>query len=169
MKKIKMFFVLGIVAISITACKKEVIVNPPATTTNETTNVVEDVNVSNTSVDVKDLPSNAITFVQENFSDTNIASYEIKNIPVVGKGYEVKLNNGVEVGFDENGNWHEIQDARGIHANLLPSEIKSYVDQNYKGTFVTSIEKEKNEIKVDLANDIDLIFDSAGKFLKIDK
>lgn len=169
MKKTQMILAMGIVAISIASCKKEVVVNPPVSTSAENTNVVEDVNVSSNSVDLNDLPAKAVSFVKENFSDTNVASYEIKNIPVIGKSYEIKLNNGVEVDFDSEGNWHELQDPRGVNANLLPLSIKNYVEQNYKGTFVTSIEKEKNKIKVDLANDIDLEFDANGNFLRIDK
>lgn len=169
MKKVQIILAVAIVAISFFSCKKEVVVNSPVSAPTENSNVAEDVNVNNLTDNLKDLPANSISFIQENFSDSNVASYEIKNVPVIGKSYEVKMNNGVEIDFDSEGNWHEIQDARGVNANLLPISIKNYVDQNYKGTFVTSIEKDKNKIKVDLANDVDLEFDVNGNFVRVDK
>lgn len=168
----KITFSILLLTIAFVSCKKEVVVDQnysaPATTTDANTNVAEDVNSTNASSIQNDLPANALAFVNTNFSNTGIASYEIKNIPVIGKSYEVKLNNGVEIDFDEAGNWHELKDPRGVQQSLIPTAIHTYVEQNYKGTFVTSIDKEKDMIKVDLANDVDLEFDLNGKFLRID-
>lgn len=172
MKKMKITFSILLLTIAFVSCKKEVVVDQnysaPATTTDANTNVAEDVNSTNASSIQNDLPANALAFVNTNFSNTGIASYEIKNIPVIGKSYEVKLNNGVEIDFDEAGNWHELKDPRGVQQSLIPTAIHTYVEQNYKGTFVTSIDKEKDMIKVDLANDVDLEFDLNGNFLRID-
>lgn len=168
----KITFSILLLTIAFVSCKKEVVVDQnysaPATTTDANTNVAEDVNSTNASSIQNDLPANALAFVNTNFSNTGIASYEIKNIPVIGKSYEVKLNNGVEIDFDEAGNWHELKDPRGVQQSLIPTAIHTYVEQNYKGTFVTSIDKEKDMIKVDLANDVDLEFDLNGNFLRID-
>src|SRR5690606_8040575 len=109
MKKMKITFSILFLTIAFVSCKKEVIVDQRGTTTASTTdantNVAEDVNSTNASTIQNDLPASALAFVNTNFSNIGIASYEIKNIPVVGKSYEVKLNNGVEIDFDEAGNW----------------------------------------------------------------
>ena len=119
MKKIKITFSIFLLTIAFVSCKKEVIVDQnnstPATTTDANTNVAEDVNTPNNSTIQNDLPANALAFVNTNFNNIGIASYEMKNIPVVGKSYEVKLNNGVEIDFDEAGNWHELKDPVGYN------------------------------------------------------
>lgn len=167
----KHVLVLGVcVALGVTACKKEVEVNPTGatnTTANQNTNVAEDVRATN--VNLADLPANALNAINQFYEQENIATYEIKNIPIVGKSYEVKFNDGAEVGFDENGNWHEWKDAKGLPDGILPVVVKEYVAKNYANTFATSIDKEDNKIKVELASDVDLEFDVNGKFLRIDK
>lgn len=114
------------------------------------------------------MPANIKSFLAKYYPKATVAKYEAKST-VVGKKYEVKLNNGAEIDFDKNGNWEEISDKQGVPTALIPVKIKTYLDQKYKGLKVESIDKEKNKIKVDLMNDIDLEFDKNGKFLRIDK
>ena len=114
------------------------------------------------------MPTNIKNFLAKYYPKATVAKYESKTT-VAGKKYEVKLNNGAEIDFDKNGNWEEISDKQGIPTALIPAKIKIYLDQKYKGIKVEAIDKEKNKIKVDLINDIDLEFDKNGKFLRIDK
>ena len=100
------------------------------------------------------------------YPKATVAKYESKNT-LVGRKYEVKLNNGAEIDFDKNGNWEEISDKQGVPTDLIPVKIKAYVDKKYKGVKVEAIDKEKNKIKVDLNNDIDLDFDKNGNFVRI--
>lgn len=169
MKKIKSTVFVGTMILGLVACKKEVIIEPNVSSDIENSNVAEEVRVQNNQADLNELPTQVAQFIQKYYSDSTVASYEIKTVPVIGKSYEIKLNNGVEIDFDDQGNWHEIKDARGIAAELLPQNIQKYVEQNYQATFVTKIEKEKNKYQVELANDLDLEFDLSGHFLRIDK
>ena len=114
------------------------------------------------------MPANVKSFLAKYYPKATVAKYEAKNT-VVGKKYEVKLNNGAEIDFDKNGNWEEISDKQGVPSALIPATIKAYIAKNYKSIKVESIDKESNKIKVDLMNDIDLEFDKNGKFLRIDK
>jgi len=122
----------------------------------------------NISVPFQQMPANIKSFLAKYYPKATVAKYEAKTT-VVGKKYEVKLNNGAEIDFDKNGNWEEISDKQGVPAALIPASIKTYLAKNYKGVNVESIDKESNKIKVDLINDIDLEFDKNGKFLRIDK
>lgn len=170
MKNIKIGIVYMGILFSLAACKKEVVLDAKATNSSqENSNTAESVSTNASNKMVKDLPAEALSFINKHFTDTGIASYETKNIVGLGKSYEVKLNNGVEVTFDKLGAWKEISDGRGIDSSLIPESIKRFVDQNYKGTFINSIEKDNKSIKVDLANDIDLEFDANGGFVRIDK
>ena len=120
------------------------------------------------SVVFQTMPAKIKNFLATYYPKATVAKYEAKTT-VAGKKYEVKLNNGAEIDFDKNGNWEEISDKQGVPSALIPSSIKTYLATNYKGVKVESIDKEKNKIKVDLINDIDLEFDQNGKFLRIDR
>lgn len=168
MKK-NVVFIAILVSFAIVSCKKEVQVAPAATNTETVTNTntAEDVQVTN--ANFKDLPAKALETINSHYSENNIASYEIKTIPVIGKSYEVKFNDGAEVDFDEQGVWHEWKDAKGLPDGVLPANIKDYVTKNYGSTFATSIDKEKNKIDIELASGVDLEFDTNGNFVRIDK
>lgn len=167
MKK-NFLLMLAVASLTVVSCKKEVTVTPNATQTTDTTNqnVVEDVQKS--SVNFTDLPAKALETVNSHYNQNNIASYEVKTIPVIGKSYEVKFNDGAEIDFDSSGVWHEWKDAKGLPKGVLPEAIKTYLAKNYASTFATAIDKESNKIKVDLASDIDLEFDVNGNFVRID-
>lgn len=127
-----------------------------------------EVKSTNISVPFQQMPANVKNFLAKYYPNATVAKYESKTT-IVGKKYEVKLNNGAEIDFDKNGNWEEISDKQGVPTALIPASIKTYLAKNYKGVKVESIDKESNKIKVDLINDIDLEFDKNGKFLRIDK
>lgn len=124
-------------------------------------------NSRNLSVSYQQMPSNVKSFLAKYYPKATVVKYEAKTT-LAGKKYEVKLNNGVEIDFDKNGNWEEISDKQGVPTVLIPAKIKTYLDQKYKGVKVESIDKDDNKIKVDLLNDIDLEFDKNGKFLRVD-
>lgn len=167
MKK-SFLIILAAAAYVVTSCKKEVQVNPTGATVENNTNVAEDVQ-NPTTVNLSDLPAAALNTINQYYESENIASYEIKTVPVIGKSYEVKFNDGAEVEFDDKGIWHEWKDAKGLPDGILPQKIKEYVTKNYANTFATSIDKEDKKIKVELASDIDLEFDANGNFVRIDK
>lgn len=186
MKKKRIMLSAALLAmVSLYACKKEVIVEQPQApvaevvtpTTESEAPVLEPAPEATTSTEgvttvtdqqMKDLPKKANSFLQSYYKGIAVAKYEVKTKPGLGKKYEVKLNNGVEVEFTDSGDWEEIKDPNGVPAALVPASVKSYVDTNYKGIVIKKIDKEKNKIKVDLMNGIDLEFDANGKFVKID-
>jgi len=124
-------------------------------------------NPINLSSSYQQMPANVKSFIAKYYPKATVVKYEAKTT-LVGKKYEVKLNNGAEIDFDKNGNWEEISDKQGVPTALIPAKIKTYLDQKYKGVKVEAIDKESNKIKVDLLNDIDLEFDRNGKFLRVD-
>ena len=135
----KSFLFPAIIAAAVfVSCKKEVVVSPAAVpemrNERQANSVVND-----------DLPENIREFINKYYNQNDITAYEIKNIPVIGKSYEVKLNNGVEVDLNAEGVWHEWSDPTGLPEDILPENIKSYLKQHYGNTFTTSIDKEKQK------------------------
>jgi len=163
MKK-NFLLLLALSSLTFVSCKKEVTVTPTATQTADSLNQ----NAQKGNVTFTDLPAKALETINSHYSQDNIASYEVKTIPVIGKSFEVKFNDGAEIDFDSDGVWHEWKDAKGLPKEVLPEAIKTYLSKNYASTFATSIDKEKDKIKIDLATDIDLEFDTNGNFVRID-
>lgn len=151
------------------SCEKKVVVpnsNETATTSQKSEITPPSPAANNAD---QDLPQNVRTFLTEHYPNIQISKYEVKT-SLDGKKYEVKLNNGVEVEFYNDGNWKEIKDYNGVPDVLVPTKVKTYVNQNYKNIKIESLDKksEKNKMKVDLLNGVDLEFDMDGNFLRID-
>jgi hypothetical protein len=118
-----------------------------------------------------DLPQTAKILISTHFPNATIRLAEKQNKPSSdGTVYDVSLSNGFEIDFDVNGNWVEIDgNHQAIPTALIPEKINAYVVANYANLFVTSIDKEKTTIEVELSNDTELVFDTQGNFIKVDK
>lgn len=85
--------------------------------------------------------------------------------------YEVILTDGTEVSFDRSGNWKEVDTSikKQVPSNLMPKAIVDYVKKNHNGTRIVGVEnKGSRGFEINLSNDIDLIFNADGKFLRYD-
>lgn len=121
-------------------------------------------------ISAADLPKAADTFVTTYFPNT---TYQLvkkqRKADSDGSIYDVYLTNGFEIDFDANGNWVDIDGHHlEVPAALIPEKISAYITANYPNQFVTSIDKEPSHIEVDLSNNVELIFDSLGNFMRID-
>ncbi|WP_282017641.1 PepSY-like domain-containing protein [Salegentibacter mishustinae] len=122
--------------------------------------------------DTKNLPATAKNFIQQNFSSNTVQEVEENSKWQIWADdkYEVKLSNGIELDFDENGNILEIdsQKDEAIPMSALPSTIATYLKENYPDSQVIGWEKEKKSQEVDLVDGTELEFDEQGNFRKID-
>jgi len=118
-----------------------------------------------------DLPTTSDTFVSTYFPNTTYLTVKKQNkADSDGSIYDVYLTNGFEIDFDAAGNWIDIDgNHQVIPAELIPEKINTYVTANYANLFVTSIDKETTYIEVELSNNLGLVFDLQGNFLRIDK
>ncbi|WP_313368788.1 PepSY-like domain-containing protein [Sphingobacterium mizutaii] len=117
------------------------------------------------------LPQSASQFLNENFKGVKILSVVEEKEGLSGKEFDVLLDNGIEIKFDKNGQWLDIDakaDTATLPDNLIPTAIRDYVKQNYANAGINSIEKEKHGYDVELTNGLDLVFDKDGKFVRID-
>ncbi len=151
------------------SCEKKVVVQDQTGNETAVSEAPNTTTSNNETVQRENLPEPVKSFVDQYYAGTGVAHYELKTIPAMGDRYEVKMNNGAEIDFNMDGNWEEITDGQGVPDALVPQNILSYVQQNYQGIKIKSIDKDNNKIKVDLLNDIDLEFDSNGTVLRIDK
>ena len=120
-----------------------------------------------TIVKVKDLPQTIQSFLAAHFSNTGVA-VAIKD----GNEFEIRMNNGWEIEFDNKGQWENIDCKRdkvpSSVISLIPETIASYLRSNFDKAYVTEISKGHSGYDIELSNGLNLEFSSNGRFKKID-
>jgi hypothetical protein len=125
-------------------------------------------NAQKRNITIKQLPATAQTFIKTHFPN-QATSYIIEDKELTKTEYEVHFTGGAEVEFDGQGNWKEVDMNRNLMpAGILPKNIATYIAQNYKGQQTEKIERKRYGYKVELISDLELEFDKAGNFLKLD-
>lgn len=119
-----------------------------------------------------DLPQKAQDFLKTHFTGVELVLVK-KELDRAGDEYKVYLANGVKVEFTTTGDWKEIETKRNvaIPSTIIPSAMNTYIVKNYNKFHIESIEKEHNTYQVELVNgaqEIELVFDLEGNFLRID-
>src|SRR5690606_12634662 len=94
-----------------------------------------------------ELPAPSKTFVSENFASAKIIS-TVKDKEGSSFEYEVKLDNGVDIKFDNAGLWQDVEarndrDALPTTTFILPA-IVNYVTTNYATVGINGIDREIN-------------------------
>ncbi|WP_322971018.1 PepSY-like domain-containing protein [Faecalibacter sp. LW9] len=121
-------------------------------------------------VEINTLPTSALEFLATYFSDVEIFNIE-KYAPVQSNGamYEVNFRNGSEIEFDQAGNWIKVEatDRNVIPTGFILPSIVAYTTTNYPTEGINQIEKTPTGFEVELTNDLDLIFDANGQFVRI--
>lgn len=112
-----------------------------------------------------DLPGSAQKYMNKNFGDDNYTvEYDEDD-----HEYDVEVNNGFELTFNEDGDVVEIDGGHAaIPSDMLPNSIVDYVDEHFPNQYIVSWEQGANTQQVELSNDIDLIFDNDGDFIRLD-
>ncbi|GET45189.1 PepSY-like domain-containing protein [Capnocytophaga felis] len=106
-----------------------------------------------------------------NFLATYFPSIAVKKIEVESNKVEYDLANGVDIDFDLNGNWINVDapDRQSIPTGFIPAAITRYVQANYSRYAFNSIEKKATSYEVELVGfKRDLIFDLNGNFVRLD-
>lgn len=122
-------------------------------------------------ISANDLPKLATTFVTTYFPTATYKLITKQNTPDLdGSVYDVLLSNNFEIDFDKDGNWIDIDgNNQAIPVELIPEKINAYVKEKYPDQSVTVIDNEKTYIEIELTNNLELVFDLEGNFIRIDK
>lgn len=120
--------------------------------------------------DLSVLPQTAQAFIQKNFKKSGVSFIKVEKTLGFTQDYEVVFTDGTEIDFDSDGVWDKIEMPRSkeVPASLVPNAIAQYVSKNYPRQKIISIDKESRTYEIELQNGMDLIFDRAGNFKKID-
>ncbi len=87
----------------------------------------------------------------------------------VGKDeYEFSLADGTKVEFYENGQLHKIKSQQGVPDAFIPENMLQYSKATFPNSLVTEYKNDRMMKKIEINNDVDLVFNRRGKFLRID-
>lgn len=118
--------------------------------------------------DPTQLPAAARQVIVETFGQNKINHIKI-DTDMYGTSYDVVLNNGTELEFDNRGKLTEVDAGRnGVPDKLVPAAIRDYVKTNYRKAKITSMQIERNHYEVEITGGLELRFDRNGRFLDVD-
>ena len=117
---------------------------------------------------VSETPGQIISYINAHFPKSEIISVK-KDKEVLKTEYKVKLNTMVELEFDGNFSIKKIESKSALPQSVFPEKIVAYIHKNYPNNKILEWKKEKKGQKIELDNDIDVVFDLNGKFLGIDR
>lgn len=123
-------------------------------------------------INYQQLPTAAQALLKTHFSTAEVVLIKQEN-DEEGTEYKVYLNDGFKIEFNQQGDWKEIETKqnKAIPVALLPTPLTTYIQANYSVYKLVGIEKNR-VFEVELVNgkqELELIFDLAGNFLKIDR
>lgn len=112
------------------------------------------------------LPEAARSFLAANYPGIGTSKVERD-----GGTYDVTLANGHEVEFDARGLWTDIDAPAGasVPTAAVPAPILAYVIETYPTAAINEISRERTGFDVELTTGTDLVFDSAGNFVRVDR
>lgn len=117
-----------------------------------------------------DLPAPAQTFIDKNFGSKSFHHATVDRDGVFGgRDYDVILTNGTELEFNDKGSLTEIDcGTKAIPSGIVPQAISDYVKRYFNNQKIVKMEVKRNRYDVRLASGVELEFDGAGKFVKVD-
>ena len=120
-------------------------------------------------ITVDQLPQKAQQFIKKYFADKQVALAKMET-DFLSKSYDVIFTNGDKIEFDKKGNWTNIDcEHTQVPLNVIPAEIRNFLNQNYSGVKLLQIEKnDRKGYDVDLGNGIELEFDKRFRVVDMD-
>lgn len=120
--------------------------------------------------DLTVLPKTAQNFIKSNFKKVGVSFIKIDKTLGYTTDYEVVMTDGAEIDFDKDGTWDKVEMPRTkeVPSSIVPKAITQYVAKNFPNQKIVSIDKESRSYEVELESGLDLVFDRAGNFKRID-
>lgn len=119
-------------------------------------------------ISAEQLPAAAITFLQQNFPGEGI-SYVILDKEFSKTSYEVYLENGMEMEFDEDGDAYMVDcNFEAVPSCVVPGNIAHYIRAKFPGAVIVKIERDRRGYDVDLSNGLEVHFNYDGRVIDVD-
>lgn len=115
----------------------------------------------------QEVDSKITEFVQKNFPGHTIIQ-AIKDRDFLHKSYDVWLSDNVKLEFNRKYEIIDMESETRLPDSAIPAKILEYVTARYPQLFITDWSKDDNRQEIELNNDLTLIFNKSGEFLRID-
>lgn len=113
------------------------------------------------------LPAAAQAFINTNYAGEKI-SYATVDDDLILPDYNVMLANGVKIQFEHNGALEKIESRAGIPSDLVPVQIRDYVQLHYPDAIFTGYEIGRKSYEVKLSNRLEIKFNRNFHVIEID-
>ena len=114
-----------------------------------------------------ELPDEIKTYVSTHFPDNSILQV-IKDQDGFIKSYDLTLSGNIGLEFNRKKEIIGIDGVGRLPDSVIPEKIRQYVSSNYPNQFITDWELDDRNQVVELDNGLDLKFNMAGDFLRLD-
>ena len=118
-------------------------------------------------VNFNQLPAAAQNFINTHYSGEKI-SYATVDDDFIRPDYNVMLANGVKIQFEHGGALEKIEARTGIPTDILPYQIKDYVNAHYPDALFIEYEVGRHSYEVKLSNRLELKFNRNFHLIEID-
>ncbi len=117
----------------------------------------------------EELPEKAQMFLTKHFDGVEVLYAKAERDMGVITSYDVVLDGNVKVEFNRSGEWTNVDcEHSQVPNSVLPQGVLDYVSNKFAKAYVVEIEKNMMGYDVKLSNDLDLEFNTNGKFLRVD-
>ena len=117
----------------------------------------------------EELPEKAQMFLSQHFANADVLYAKAERDMGVITSYDVLLDGDVKVEFNRSGEWTKVDCERTqVPDEVLPQGVLDYVKKKFAKAYVVEIEKNLMGYDVKLNNDLDLEFNTSGKFVRVD-
>lgn len=114
------------------------------------------------------LPNAARNFIETYYPETGVL-LATKDDDFIRPEYNVVLENGVAIQFENDGRLEKINTRNGaVPAGIVPEQILEFVRSHYPDAFVTEYEIGRKSYEVKLSNRMELEFNSSFILIEID-
>lgn len=110
-------------------------------------------------IDFGDLPSEARSFIENYFPSADILSI-VQEKEDGRKEYQVKLSNGTDMEFDEDGEWTNIECYFSpLPTGILPANVITKVEELHPEAYINGVEKELGGYVVEVTDAVGIDWD----------
>lgn len=120
-----------------------------------------------TLIQENDLPDEIRTFITTHFPANKIIQ-SVKDRDGLEVTYDVILDGNISLEFNSKKQITDIDGTTRLPDSVIPSKILDYVSANYPDNFIIGWELDSRNQQVKLDNRLELEFNIAGDFLRID-
>ena len=120
-----------------------------------------------TLLDADKIPAEIKTYVEKHFPGKNILQC-IKDVDGLEVSYDVVVEGGYKLEFNRDKKIDSVKGVSKLPDSVVPEKILAYVASNYPGNYIIEWDADKTTQEVKPDNRLELVFNSAGDFLRID-